>query len=161
MVGRQRGQKDKAGALTGPRRSMSSCRIWETRASFATRARCRRSLNSISSPCISATCNTQAPDGEARGKTLPTARPAFSKPTTGQLALRGCWAGNNECCFLRDQFWLVSGQIQQRKWQPTLVFLPGESHRQRSLAGHGPWGRRELDTTEASKHARVQMHLLS
>ena len=30
----------------------------------------------------------------------------------------------------------------RRKWQPTLVFLPGESHGQRSLAGHGPWGRR-------------------
>ena len=91
VVGRQRGQKlGKAGALTGPRKSMSSCRIWETRASLATRARCRRSLNSISSPCISATCNTQAPDGEARGQTLPTAHPAFSEPTTGQLAPRGC-----------------------------------------------------------------------
>ena len=29
----------------------------------------------------------------------------------------------------------------RRKWQPTPVFLPGESHG--SLAGHGPWGRRE------------------
>ena len=28
------------------------------------------------------------------------------------------------------------------KWQPTPVFLPGESHRQRSLAGYSPWGRR-------------------
>ena len=27
-----------------------------------------------------------------------------------------------------------------RKWQPTLVFLPGEPHGQRSLAGYGPWG---------------------
>ena len=35
-----------------------------------------------------------------------------------------------------------------RKWQPTPVFLPGESHGQRSLVGHGPWGCRELDTTE-------------
>ena len=26
-----------------------------------------------------------------------------------------------------------------RKWQPTPVFLPGESHGQRSLAGCGPW----------------------
>ena len=33
---------------------------------------------------------------------------------------------------------------------PTPVFLPGESHRRRSLAGYiyGPWGRRESDTTE-------------
>ena len=31
---------------------------------------------------------------------------------------------------------------------PTPVFLPGESHGQRSLVGYGPWGRKELDTTE-------------
>ena len=26
------------------------------------------------------------------------------------------------------------------KWQPTPVFLPGEFHGQRSLAGYSPWG---------------------
>ena len=26
------------------------------------------------------------------------------------------------------------------KWQPTPVFLPGESHGQRSLAGYSTWG---------------------
>ena len=31
-----------------------------------------------------------------------------------------------------------------------LVFLPGESHGQRRLVGYGPWGRKELDTTEAT-----------
>ena len=36
----------------------------------------------------------------------------------------------------------------RRKWQPTQVFLPGKSHGPRSLAGYGPWGRKELDTTE-------------
>ena len=30
----------------------------------------------------------------------------------------------------------------------TLVLLPGESHRQRSLVGYSPWGRKESDTTE-------------
>ena len=29
-----------------------------------------------------------------------------------------------------------------RKWQPTPVFLPGESYGQKSLADYGPWGRR-------------------
>ena len=29
-----------------------------------------------------------------------------------------------------------------------LVFLPGESHGQRSLAGCSPWGHKELDTIE-------------
>ena len=32
--------------------------------------------------------------------------------------------------------------------QPTSVFLPGKSHRQRSLRGFSPWGRKESDTTE-------------
>ena len=30
------------------------------------------------------------------------------------------------------------------------VFLPGESHGQRSLRGYGPWGRRESDTKTLS-----------
>ena len=30
----------------------------------------------------------------------------------------------------------------RRKWHPTPVFLPGESHGQRSLVGHNWWGRR-------------------
>ena len=35
------------------------------------------------------------------------------------------------------------GEIPLRRaWQPTPVFLPGESHGQRSLAGYSPWGRR-------------------
>ena len=28
------------------------------------------------------------------------------------------------------------------------LFLPGESHGQRSLVGYNPWGHKELDTTE-------------
>ena len=38
----------------------------------------------------------------------------------------------------------------EEAWQPTPVFLPGESHGQRSLMGYSPWGRKELDTTEVS-----------
>ena len=41
----------------------------------------------------------------------------------------------------------------RRKWKLTPVFLPGESHGQRSLAGNGPQGRRESDMTEVTKHA--------
>ena len=37
---------------------------------------------------------------------------------------------------------------RRRKWQPTPVFLPGESHGQRSLAGYSQWGRKESDMTE-------------
>ena len=36
----------------------------------------------------------------------------------------------------------------RRKWHPTPVFLPGESHGQRSLVGYSPWGHKELNMTE-------------
>ena len=42
----------------------------------------------------------------------------------------------------------------RRAWQPTPVFLPGEFHGQRSLAGYDPWGRKESDVTESSESAR-------
>ena len=38
----------------------------------------------------------------------------------------------------------------RRAWQPTPVFLPGESHGQRSLAGYSLWGCKKLDVTEAT-----------
>ena len=38
----------------------------------------------------------------------------------------------------------------RRKWQPTPVFLPGESQGWGSLVGCRLWGRTELDTTEAT-----------
>ena len=38
----------------------------------------------------------------------------------------------------------------RRKWQPTPVFLPGESQGRGILVGCRLWGRTELDTTEAT-----------
>ena len=38
----------------------------------------------------------------------------------------------------------------RRKWQPTPVFLPGESQGQGSLVGCRPWDRTESDTTKAT-----------
>ena len=38
--------------------------------------------------------------------------------------------------------------LWRRKWQPTPVFLPGESCGQRNLAGYSPWGCNESDTAE-------------
>ena len=37
----------------------------------------------------------------------------------------------------------VVKNLPARKWQPTPVFLPGESHGQRRLAGYSPRGRKE------------------
>ena len=39
---------------------------------------------------------------------------------------------------------------QRRKWQPTSVFLPGESQGWGSLVGCRLWGHTELDMTEAT-----------
>ena len=48
-----------------------------------------------------------------------------------------------------------------RKWQPTPVFLPGESQGWRSLVGCCQWGRIESDTTEATwQKQQQQQHVL-
>ena len=50
----------------------------------------------------------------------------------------------------------------RRKWQLTLIFLPGKSHGQRTLAGYSPWGHKESDTTELLNHHQKEItHLLN
>ena len=49
----------------------------------------------------------------------------------------------------------------KRKWQPTPVFLPGESQGQWSLVGCRLWGRTELDMTEATWQQQQQQPLFS
>ena len=41
---------------------------------------------------------------------------------------------------------LIPGLGRSKAWQPTPVFLAGESHGQRSLARYSPWGHKESDT---------------
>ena len=49
----------------------------------------------------------------------------------------------------RPEFDTWVGKIPWRRaWQPAPVFLPGESHELRSLAGCSPWGCSELNMTE-------------
>ena len=52
----------------------------------------------------------------------------------------------------------------RRKWQPTPVFFPGQSHGQRSLVGYGSWGHKESDTTEhmcTHTHTHTHTHVCS
>ena len=56
-------------------------------------------------------------------KNLPATQEIWVKPWVGKIS------------------WRTAGQ-------PTPVFLPGESHGQRSLAGYSPWDCKELDMTE-------------
>ena len=50
----------------------------------------------------------------------------------------------------------LAGQDRlEKELQPTSIFLPGESHGQKSLVGYSTWGCKESDTTE---HAQILMH---
>ena len=46
--------------------------------------------------------------------------------------------------------WLFTFVHWRRKWQPTPVFLPGESQGRGSLVGYRLWGHTELDMTDAT-----------
>ena len=47
----------------------------------------------------------------------------------------------------------------RRAWQPTPVFLPGKSHRQRSLMGYSSCSHKESDTTERTRtHTHTHTH---
>ena len=64
-----------------------------------------------------------------------------------------CQCSRNKSC--KFDPWV--GKIPWRRtWQLTPVVLPGESHGQRSLAGYGPWGCKESDRTEATRHTCTQ-----
>ena len=53
----------------------------------------------------------------------------------------------------RCQFYPWVRKIPWRSMsEPTLVFLPGRSHGQRSLTGYSPWGHKESDRTEATEY---------
>ena len=47
---------------------------------------------------------------------------------------------------------------RKRQWHPTPVLLPRKSHGQRGLVGCSPWGHKESDRTEVTKHARTHAH---
>ena len=53
--------------------------------------------------------------------------------------------------------WRVRKIPWRRAWQPTPVFLLGESHGQRSLAGYRPQGCTELDTAEVTEHTHLRL----
>ena len=49
----------------------------------------------------------------------------------------------------------------RRAWQPTPVFLPGESHGQMGLVGYSPWGHKESDKTEWLSTAQQDASVVS
>ena len=76
---------------------------------------------------------------------LPPPNSGFPGGSSGKEAVGQC-TGHKKCGF---HPWV--GKIPWRKkWQPTPVFLPGESHGHRSLAGYSSWGCKESDMTEVN-----------
>ena len=63
---------------------------------------------------------------------------------------------------VRDAGWIPGlGRFPcRRKWQPTPVFLHGESHGERSLAGYSPYVCKELDITEVTQHTHACVNYL-
>ena len=51
--------------------------------------------------------------------------------------------------------------IGRREWKPTPVFLPGESHGQRSLVGYSPWGCKQLERLSDSHTFLVLFQIFS
>ena len=67
-----------------------------------------------------------------------------------------CKESTCQCRRCRFDSWV--GKVPwRRKWQPTPVFLPGESLGQRSLAGYGPPGCKESDMTWQHSNCNVPL----
>ena len=66
------------------------------------------------------------------------------------LAVQGTLKSLLQCHSSKASILQHSAFFSRRKWQPTPVFLPGESQGRRSLVGCRLWGRTELDTTEVT-----------
>ena len=80
-----------------------------------------------------------------RSSTLAWKIPWMEEPgglqSMGSLRVRHDWATSLS---------LFTFMHWRRKWQPTPVFLPGESQGRGSLVGCRLWGRTELNRTEAT-----------
>ena len=79
--------------------------------------------------------DTQGAPMGPRSASLPLALPSLPVPGVGGL----------QCGRPGFEPWVRKIPCR-RKWQPILVFLPGEFHGQRSLAGYSPRSHRELIT---------------
>ena len=76
----------------------------------------------------------------------------FLPPNSINLFNKSIFFGPNSTkLFIR-----LYGHSWRREWQPTPIFLPGESQGQRSLVGCRLWGRTELDMTEATQQQQQQ-----
>ena len=81
----------------------------------------------------------------AHSSTLAWEIPWTEEP--GRLQSMGSWRVRHDWVTSLSLFTFIHWR---RKWQPTPVFLPGESHGQGSLVGCRLWGRTESDMTDVT-----------
>ena len=85
--------------------------------------------------------NTMAPHSSTLAWKIPWTEESGRLQSMGSLRVGHDWATSLS---------LFTFMHWRRKWQPTPVFLPGESQGQRGLVRCRLWGRTESDTTEAT-----------
>ena len=78
------------------------------------------------------------------------------------LSCPGHFYQNTPCCIIcKVQLKVIYNKFYhiywRRKWQPIPGFLPGESHGQRSLAGHSPRGRKVSDMIEYTQTYTIHL----
>ena len=91
-------------------------------------------------------------DGEGNG--IPLQYTCLENPMDGgawQAAIHGVTKSRTQLSNFTFTF-----MHWRRKWQPTPVFLPGESQGQGSLVCCHLWGHTESDTTEVTQHSIAQ-----
>ena len=91
---------------------------------------------------------------DSRVRNIPWRRDRF--PTPAFMGFPGGSNGKESTCN-SGELGLIPGLGKiawRRAWQPTPVFLPEESHGQRSLVGYSPWTHKESDTTERLRTTR-------
>ena len=71
------------------------------------------------------------------------------RASQGALVVKNPFASAGEIKRLQFHPW-VRKIPWRRAWQPTPVFLPGESHGQRSLVGYSPRGCKESNITKVT-----------
>ena len=88
-----------------------------------------------------------APHSSTVARKIPWTEEPGRLQSMGSLRVRHDWASSLS---------LSTFMHWRRKWQPTPVFLPGESHGRRSLVGCSPRGHTESDTTEAMQQQQIR-----
>ena len=85
---------------------------------------------------------------------------AFLDIFFSMFKLSWCLSGKEYACQYRRhkrcEFNPWVGKMPWRRaWQPSPIFLPGESHGERSLVGYSPWGHKESDKAEVTQHTHI------